>query len=120
METLQVEISRHGVTSVLALSGPLTSKHVAVLRRAAFQAEESGQGAPCVLDLSEVEEIDGYGLSTLVGMLARRSAHGGGTVALCGVRPDLRERFEATFCDTLFPLRSTLAAALLAVGESEE
>ncbi len=115
METLQVDISQHGETSVLTLSGPLTSKHVAVLRRAAYQTEQSP--AACILDLSEVDEIDGYGLSTLVGMLARRRAHGAGKLALCGVRPDLRERFAATFCDSLFPLRSTLAAALKAVDE---
>lgn len=115
METLQVDISQHGETHVLTLSGPLTSKHVAVLRRAAHPAEQSA--AACVIDLSEVDEIDGYGLSSLVGMLARRRAHGAGRLALCGVRPDLRERFSATFCDSLFPLRATLAAALRVVEE---
>jgi anti-anti-sigma factor len=115
VEALQVHSSRRGNTVILTLSGPLTAKHVAALRRASFEVETQALG-PCVLDLNDVDEIDGYGLSTLVGILARRGSQNG-RVALCGVRPDLRERFEATFCDTLFPLRSTLAAALEAVGE---
>lgn len=114
--SLNVHTSRHGSCAVLALNGPLTAKTVANFRRAALVAE-AGHRGPVVLDLSEVDEIDGHGLASLVGLLARRVATES-TVALCGVRPDLRARFEATFCDALFPLRSTLTAALLAVGES--
>ena len=115
MESLQVDITHHGGTAVFTLSGPLTAKHVAALRRATF-TEEGKDCCSCVMDLSEVDELDGYGLSALVGMLARRRDKRG-KVALCGVRPDLRAQLEATFCDTLFPLRSTLAAALEVVGE---
>jgi anti-anti-sigma regulatory factor len=131
-EALKVVISQHGQATLLTLSGPLTAKHVAALRRAAFEAESHSRGH-CVLDMTDVDEIDGYGLSTLVGMLARRGAArdsepaepsepagaptGRGKVVLFGVSPDLRPRFEATFCDTLFPIRSTLAHALELVGE---
>lgn len=115
MESLQVDISHRGQTAVFTLSGPLTAKHVATLRRLSFDEECRGcQG--CVMDLTDVDEIDGYGLSALVGMLARRRGKHS-KMALCGVRPDLRALFEATFCDALFPLRSTLAAALEVVGE---
>ena len=115
MEALQVHISQHGRTTVLTLAGPLTAKHVAALRRASFEAEGQNCGH-CVLDLTDVDENHRYGMSTLQGILARRGSQQG-KVALFGVRPDLRARFEATFCDTLFPLRSTFAAALQMVGE---
>lgn len=116
METLHVDIGKHGETTVLTLAGSLTAKHVATLRRVAFQAESESRGS-CVLDMTDVDEIDGYGLSALVGMLARRSAQHG-RLALYGVSPDLKRRFEATFCDSLFPIRSTLAQALDVLGEN--
>jgi anti-anti-sigma factor len=112
MEALQVDISQHGQATLLTLSGPLTAKSVAALRRAAFHAEKENRGH-CLLDMNDVDEIDGYGLATLVGMLSRRS----GKVILFGVSPDLRPRFEATFCDSLFPIRSTLAHALELLAE---
>lgn len=111
MEALQVDISQQGRTALLTLVGPLTAKHVAALRRASFELERRGDCAHCVLDMTDVEEIDGYGLSTLVGMLARRGSQSG-KVVLFGLRPDLKSRFEATFCDCLLPLRPTLAGAL--------
>lgn len=118
MEGLQVDISHRGNTAVFTLSGPLTAKQVATLRRLTFD-EEGKSCQSCVMDLSDVDEMDGYGLSALVGMLARRRCRHS-KMALCGVRPDLRALFEATFCDALFPLRSTLAAALEVVGEGVE
>lgn len=113
--SLTVHTSRHGSCLVLSFNGTLTAKTVATFRRAALTAEAE-PGAPVIVDLSEVDQLDGHGLASLVGLLARRQAVKS-TVALCGVRPDLRERFEATFCDALFPLRSTLTAALHALEE---
>lgn len=118
MESLKVDIAHRGETAIFTLSGQLTAKHVATLRRIAFTEEGKACGS-CVMDLSEVDELDGYGLSALVGMLARRSGNRS-EVVLCGVRPDLRAQLEATFCDTLFAVRSTLAAALEVVGEGRE
>jgi anti-anti-sigma factor len=114
MEALKIDISRQGQTCILSLAGPLTARQVACLRRASFQTDATGH---CVLDLSALEEIDGYGLSALVGILARYREHGG-RVVLCGINPVLRASLEATFCDALFTLRSDLEGALMAVEES--
>jgi anti-anti-sigma factor len=115
MDALEVDIAERGRTAILTLAGALTGRHVAALRRAVFAAE-GGLCGHLVLDMTEVDEIDGYGLAALVGMLSRQAAKQG-KVVLFGVRPDLRTRFEATFCDTLFPLRNSLAAALELVEE---
>ncbi len=115
MKDFHVHISQRGGTAILSLQGPLTGKNVATFRRACFQAE-TRENRHCLLDMNDVDEIDGYGLSALVGLLARRRERVG-QVVLYGLNPGLKPRFEATFCDVLFPVRSTLAQAMDLIRE---
>lgn len=110
VKDFHVHISQRGGTAILSLQGPLTGKNVATFRRACYQAETQ-ENRHCLLDMTDVEEIDGYGLSALVGLLGRRRERNG-QVVLYGLNPGLKPRFEATFCDVLFAIRSSLAQAM--------
>ena len=112
---LSVELASAGDASVLRLVGDLVGKQVAQFRRACAQAEKE-KFLHTVVDLSEVEEIDGYGLAGLVGLLARRRRLGG-RVVLCGLNPDLRLKFEATHCDVIFKTAVSQSGALEALKE---
>lgn len=116
--TLSVNVTQNGGAAILTLSGCLVSSEITHFRRASNQAQKSGL-VQFVLDLSEVESIDGYGLASLVGLLSRtRSA--GGELILCGINPDLRQRFEATHCDMIFKTAFTVAKALEQITEEEK
>ena len=109
MSELKVDLSQSDNAAVIILSGALVKSQVSQFRRACSESEGSTEHS--VVDLTEVEEIDGYGLSSLVGLLARRHASGG-EVRLCGLDPELRQRFEKTFCDELFRFSSSVAKGL--------
>lgn len=107
---LSVSVSKNDGVAVLGLSGSLLSSEITSFRRACNNIGKSGLNR-YVVDLGEVEEIDGYGLASLVGLLSRSRSEGGRLV-LCGINPDLRQRFEATHCDMIFDTATTVANAL--------
>lgn len=109
---MRVQVTGRQGATLLTLSGKLTRRQVAVLRQATFRAERERPG-PCLVDLTDVVALDGFGLAALVGLVAR---WGSGRVVAFGVRPDLRERFAATFADQMIPLRPHLTSALEAVA----
>lgn len=95
---------------VIRISGSLVGKQVSIFRRVCAEAQKEGY-THRVVDLSDLEDIDGYGMAGLVGLLARRRKHRG-TVVLCGVNPDLRQRLEATHCDSIFKMAVSTSGAL--------
>ena len=107
---LQVGHKTMDTSSVIELSGSLIGSEVFKFRHACSEAVKSGMPHR-IVDLTDVHEIDGYGMAGLVGLLARRSREGG-QVVLCGVNPDLRSRFEATHCDCIFQTAVSQARAL--------
>jgi anti-anti-sigma factor len=107
---LEVDLSTADDASVIRVSGSLVGKAAAIFRRACGEATKSGL-LHRVVDLSDVDEIDGYGIAGLVGLLARRKK-AGGKVVLCGINPGLRLRFEATHCDTVFKMAVSTSGAL--------
>ena len=112
---LSVELSSADDASILRVVGELVGKQVAIFRRACGQAQKENF-LHRIVDLSEVEEIDGYGIAGLVGLLARRRRHGG-KVILCGLNLDLRFKFEATNCDSILKVAVSQSGALEALKE---
>jgi anti-anti-sigma factor len=96
--------------AVIGLKGSFVGSEVIHFRKACNEAQKSGL-KNWVVDLAEVDEIDGYGLASLVGLLSR-SRSDGGRLVLCGINPDLRSRFEATQCDSIFVTEFTIAKAV--------
>ena len=114
---LSVDLSSADDASILRVVGELVGKQVAIFRRACGQAQKESFPHR-IVDLSEVEDIDGYGIAGLVGLLARRRRHGG-RVVLCGLNPDLRIKFEATHCDSIFTIAVSQSGALEALKEQD-
>lgn len=117
MSELKVDLSKTGNAAVIVLAGSFVKSQVSQFRRACSDSEESTQHS--VVDLTDVDEIDGYGLSSLVGLLARRRSNGG-EVRLCGLDPELRQRFEKTFCDELFRFTSSVAKGISTLTDGVE
>ena len=115
---LRVSMAKSRGAAVIGLQGELISGEVVHFRRACGEAEREGL-TDWVVDLAEVDEIDGYGLASLVGLLSRAKRIGG-RVVLCGMNPDLRKRFEATHCDAIFEVDFTVAKAVDRLSRKSE
>ena len=101
--------STEGV-AVIRLVGDFVGSEVVQFRRACTLADKE-ELQDRVVDLSDVHDIDGYGLAGLVGLLSRRKSQGG-RVILCGINPDLRAKFETSHCDVIFETAFTVTKAL--------
>jgi anti-anti-sigma factor len=81
---------------------------------ARFQAEllaAVGDGSGVVIvDFSAVAAISSVGLRALV-VAGKKSKAGNGKVVVCGLQPLVREVFEISRFDALFPLFDTVADA---------
>jgi len=100
----------NGEAAVIGLRGRFVGGEVFQFRRSCTEASRQGL-KNWVIDLSEVDEIDGYALASLVGLLSRARSSGG-RLLLCGVNPDLKKRFEATMCDSIFQNEFTVSKAV--------
>lgn len=109
--------SSEGV-AVIRMVGDLLGSEVVQFRRACTVADREGL-QDRIVDLSDVQRIDGYGLAGLVGLLSRRKSQGG-RVILCGINPDLRVKFESTHCDVIFDTAFTVAKALEMLKEGKK
>ncbi|MGE0488257.1 MAG: STAS domain-containing protein [Vulcanimicrobiota bacterium] len=109
MPELNIQSNVDRGVSVLSLRGPFRLAGASEFRKASSGLIESGV-RKVVVDLSEVDELDGFGLSALVGLLARLHRLGG-RMALAGVNPELKKRFEATWTEDVFRQHITVAQA---------
>lgn len=107
---LRVSTAKSRGAAVLGLQGEFVGSEVVHFRRACNVMDSEGF-KHWVIDLAEVDEVDGYGLASLVGLLARAKRNGG-RVVLCGLNPDLRRRFEDTHCEEIFEIDFTVAKAV--------
>lgn len=107
---LRVSTAKSRGAAVIGLQGEFIGSEAAPFRRACNIMEQEGF-RNWVVDLAEVEKLDGYGLASLVGLLSRVKRNGGRMV-LCGINPDLRARFEATYCEEIFEIDFTVAKAV--------
>ncbi len=104
------------------MAGPLvltvTESRIDHETAAAFQDEllaVVGDGSSLVIiDLASVESISSVGLRALV-VAAKKSKPAGGTIAVSGLRPLVREVFKITRFDSLFPTFDTVDAARAAL-----
>jgi anti-sigma B factor antagonist len=71
--------------------------------------------AVLIVDFSAVDAISSVGLRALV-VAAKASKAGNGKIVVCGLRPLVREVFEISRFDALFPLYDTVDAARSALG----
>jgi anti-sigma B factor antagonist len=71
--------------------------------------------AVLIVDFSAVEAISSVGLRALV-VAAKKSKAANGTIAVSGLRPLVREVFEISRFDALFPLYDSVEAARGALG----
>ncbi len=109
MASLTVHTSEDRGVSMLSLTGELVVSTSPQFRKATSRLVDEGCRR-LVLDLAELEELDGFGLSAMVSLMARLRRQKGFLV-LAGVNPDLKKRFEATWTDTIFPTYITVAQA---------
>jgi anti-sigma B factor antagonist len=68
-----------------------------------------------IVDFSAVDSISSVGLRALV-VAAKKSKAGGGKIVVSGLRPVVREVFEISRFDALFPLFDSVDAARGALG----
>ncbi len=74
-----------------------------------------GDGAATVIvDLAQVEMISSVGLRAFV-VAAKKSKAAGGTLVVSGLQPVVREVFEISRFDALFPLFETVEGARAAL-----
>lgn len=71
--------------------------------------------APLVLDLSGVQYVSSAGLRVLM-LAAQQAERQGGRIAAAALPPMVREVFEISRFDLVFPLYSNIDAALQALG----
>jgi anti-anti-sigma factor len=93
----------------------ITEQHIDYDSAARFQqqlldAVGDGSGV-LVVDFSRVESISSVGLHALV-VAAKKTKSANGMVVVSGLQPLVREVFEISRFDALFPLYDSVAAAL--------
>lgn len=106
---MKVDIIARGDGHIVALSGDYLAVNAAAVRRACLDLEEKGQRF-MVIDFSDVENVDGFSLASLIGLMARLRQDGK-DLALVSVNPDLKKQLQKAHLDLVFPIYSTQAQA---------
>lgn len=99
---LEVCIRKTRDIPVIGLSGDLDSYACRRLKEAIDRIIDGGD-SQIVIDFSNVEYMDSYGLSTLVGSLERVSAHDG-DMAISGMGSHVLSVLKVTGLNSLFEL----------------
>ncbi|MEM8551740.1 MAG: STAS domain-containing protein [Pseudomonadota bacterium] len=111
----ELTIARHeiGGASVIAPAGRIDSSTAAQFQETVIEAVEGG-ATRMVLDFSDVGYISSAGLRVVL-LAGKRLKGGGGTLALCGMQPSIREVFEISGFIGLFEVRDTAQDAADAI-----
>ncbi|MBO0651729.1 STAS domain-containing protein [Streptomyces triculaminicus] len=107
---LQVEVRRHGVSSVVSPAGEL-DHHTAELLREPLEACVREGDARVVVDCSRLEFCDSTGLNVLLGARLKADAVGG-AIHLAAMTPVVARVFEITGAGAVFTVHDTLESAL--------
>src|SRR5579859_8194950 len=101
---MQVSQQRYGDVRVVALSGRIDNATSEMFRTdlGPHVAECRVGGDRLVLDFSGVEYISSVGLRVLM-LAARQSREQGGTIAIAALQPVVREIFEISRFNVVFP-----------------
>ena len=101
---------------VLELVGRLDTKTSGVLEKSVATHLGAGQRR-FILDLAGMEYVSSAGLRIFL-MLAKKLSGGKGSLALCGLSPQVKEVFDIAGFTRLFTLASTRAEALAGRGHA--
>ncbi|MEU1376440.1 STAS domain-containing protein [Streptomyces triculaminicus] len=107
---LQVEVRRHGVSSVVSPAGEL-DHHTAELLREPLEGCVREGDARVVVDCSRLEFCDSTGLNVLLGARLKADA-AGGAIHLAAMTPVVARVFEITGAGAVFTVHDTLESAL--------
>lgn len=113
---LEIRESKEAEVLVLALVGRLDTKTAGALEKSVATHLAAGQRR-FVLDLSGMEYVSSAGLRIFL-MLAKKVGGGTGSLALCGLSPQVKEVFDIAGFTRLFTLAATLAEALAGGGKA--
>ena len=116
-----MDMNPHKTGNVVVLSpqGRIDHAHSAAFKEAldAQLGACTREGSAILLDMGAVEYISSVGLRAL--MIAARQVKGqGGRIALAALTPVVREVFEISRFDLIFPLYESRDAALQALGSA--
>ena len=95
---------------ILDLQGPITRSTQESLT-AAYEEASSGGVEMVVLNFSEVEVMDSYGLGFLIALLAR-AQHQKQRLVACGLGAPLQQAFQVTYLDEALDVYAGEAEAL--------
>jgi anti-sigma B factor antagonist len=109
---LQIAEERHGETLVLRPSGRLDRTTSPELERVLLGQIEGG-AVRLLIDLAGIDYVSSAGLRVLL-VAGKRTKAAQGALALCGLKPAIREVFEISGFASLFPIHPDAAAALAA------
>ena len=103
-----------GDKTVVSVGGEIDVYTAPKLREQIVQLVEDGQ-YHLVVDMEEVEFLDSTGLGVLVGGLKRVRAHDGSLRLVC-TQERILKIFRITGLTKVFPIHSTVAEAVEAIG----
>ena len=103
-----------GDKTVVSVGGEIDVYTAPKLREQIVQLVEDGQ-YHLVIDMEDVEFLDSTGLGVLVGGLKRVRAHDG-TLRLVCTQERILKIFRITGLTKVFPIHSTVAEAVEAIG----
>ncbi len=107
-----VDVTRHGEVTVVAVMGDVDVATAPRLRQALVSAAAEAVAPPrVVVDISAVDFLDSTGLGVLLGGLKRVRTLDG-ELALVGAEDQVRRVFTVTRVVEILPLHDSLAAAL--------
>ena len=113
---MNINVSRDGRISVIALKGKFNAASARDFRDAAMDRLRQGDRA-VVVDFFEVEDMDGTALSALVSYYRKLVVEEGGRMALCGLNPAVREFVERVALSKMFSVYYDHGEAVKALNQ---
>jgi len=115
---VKIRPDEQGESVVYHISGRLDTKNMDVLRECLreHQAGEAKLPKHLILDLSKLEYICSMGFREVF-LLGRKQSQAGGTMAVCGLQPSIRELFDIAQFQTAYPIYSGAQEALAHVRQ---
>jgi anti-sigma B factor antagonist len=100
-----LEIEQIGEVAVVSLTNRklLTEESIKAVREELFQLVDQSNRKNLLLNFSNIEHMSSAVLGILL-RLNKRILTAGGKLVLCGIDPQLREVFEITKLDKVFPM----------------
>ena len=99
---MEYRLETLGSTLRVALKGSMYVEDASKLREEAIASMETAPCSRVEVDLSQLDYIDSSGLGVFIS-LHKRCARQGGTLAVRGLSGNVKELFEITRLDKVFP-----------------